>query len=122
MEDCPYKWPEKKFKRNHSFFYGIGSWLSTRFIPKKGFSHCTSNTLLKLWVENSVSAIKHLGNGIKSCFEVFLSIDQANPVAYSCSFTLHTSYIKLACLIYGDGGETKQMTINTHYHYFCANL
>ena len=47
---------------------------------------------IKIWIENSVSAIKHLGNDKKSCFGVLFRIAQANRVAYSCSFTLHTSY------------------------------
>ena len=48
-----------------------------------------------IWVENSVFAIQHGGNK-----KSFLQCFPPSPVtklfvfAYSCSFTLHTSYIK----------------------------
>ena len=47
--------------------------------------------LIKIWVENAVSTIQHIGNG-KSFLGVLFPIDQANPFAYSCSFIKHTPY------------------------------
>ena len=59
-------------------------------LSTKGFEHWT-NTDLKIWVKSSVSAIQYKGNS-KSLTRGFPLIDQANPFAYSCSFTLQKSF------------------------------
>ena len=64
----------------------------------------------QIWVENSVSAIQHKGNGKR--FLRCSPIDQANFFAYSCSFTIHSLYT-----IKGGGGcqnAQKQIIINAN--------
>ena len=57
------------------------------------------STDLELWVENSVFTIQHIGN--RKVFKVPPPPrDKAKSFAYSCSFTLHTTY-KMACLVAG---------------------
>ena len=46
---------------------------------------------LKIWIENTVFAIQHIGNR-KSLLKWFPPRDQTIPLAYSGSFTFHTSY------------------------------
>ena len=64
----------------------------------------------KIWVENTVFAIQHIGNR-KSFTEVLPPPppppprDQTIPFAYSCSFTFHTSYKNH---MIGHGGERCQ--------------
>ena len=64
---------------------------------------------LKILVENSVSAIQHIGN--RKGFEVLSPIDQAYPFAYSFSFTLNTS-CKMACVIKGGGCKCSKTNYN----------
>ena len=65
---------------------------STLDLSTKAAFHWTSTTW-KIWVENSVFAIKHIENR-KRFTEVLPTParGQTNPFAYSCSFTFHTSY------------------------------
>ena len=58
--------------------------------------------LLKIWVENTVFAIQHIGNR-KSFTEVLSPRDQTNPFAYRCGFTFSTSY-KNGMIGHGGGG------------------
>ena len=58
--------------------------------------------LKKIWVENTVFAIQHIGNR-KSFTEVLSPRDQTNPFTYSCGFTFDTSY-KNGMIGHGGGG------------------
>ena len=77
------------------------------------FSHWTSNNW-KIWVENSVFAIQHIENrkSLLKCFPPPPPRDQTNPFAYSCSFTLHTSY-KNGMIGHRGGGNAVKMLKNT---------
>ena len=60
-------------------------------IITKGFSHYRQVLIKFLWIENSVSAIHHIGNREKK-MRCFPPSGQAKVFAYSCRLTLHTSY------------------------------
>ena len=47
---------------------------------------------LKIWIENTVIAIQHIGNRKKVLLKHFSPCNQTNYFAYSCNFTIHTSY------------------------------
>ena len=73
---------------------------------------------LKIWVENTVCAIQHIGNR-KSFTKVLSPSDQTIPFAFSCSYTFHTSYRNSMIGGGGGGGERcqnaqKQLIIKTY--------
>ena len=79
---------------------------STLDLSTKALFSLDKYKLKKKWVENSVFAIQHIENR-KSFTEVLSPPpppprDQTNPLAYSCSFTFHTSYKNG---VFGHGGE-----------------
>ena len=82
-------------------------------IRKKGFSHWTS-TVLKLWVENAVSAIQHTGNK-KRFFEVVPQLIKL--ILLQTIVALHnTKHVQMACLIKGGmlSQCLKQIIIKAH--------
>ena len=90
-EVLPIKMTREKFQRKLYFFYEKDSRFNPRLISTKPFSHWTS-TNWKIWVENSVFAIQNIENRKKLYWSAPPPRDQTNPLAYSCSFTFHTSY------------------------------
>ena len=63
MKDCPLKWPEKSFKENNNFSLKKDSRFSPRIIRKSALKNFSFDKYqLKNRVENSVSAIQHIGN------------------------------------------------------------
>ena len=72
--------------------------------PQKAY-HIGQNRL-KIYVENSVSAIQHMES--RNLI--------ANPFAYSCSFTLHTSYQNGMFGQRGRGGCQNAQTIVIKAH------
>ena len=66
--------------------------------PQKCFYGTTSNEL-EIWVENTISPIKLIGNR-KIFFEMCSPRDQTNPFAYKCVLPLQTSYIN-GMLVHG---------------------
>ena len=71
---------------------------------------------LKIWVENSVSAIQHIGNRKRLWGASPPPPDQAYPFAYSCSFTLHTSYKNVMLDQRGEGCQNAQRQIIIKAH------
>ena len=65
---------------------------------------------MKNMVENSVFAIQHIENR-KRFTEVLSPRDQTNPLAYSCSFTFHTSYKNGMIGHWGNAVETRKNTL-----------
>ena len=81
-ERLPIKLPHRVSTKT-IFFRGKGSWFS----PRKAFT--LDKYRLKIWVENSVSSIQHIGNRkrLQVLYPLSPPPDHSNHLAYSCSFT-----------------------------------
>ena len=99
MKDCPLKWSKKSFKENDMFFHEKDSKLSSRIVLETTEKYGLKTLLL-------------LFNIIEIYFLYWSAppppspCDQTDPLPYSCSFTLHTSF-KIAWLV--GGGKAVKM-------------
>ena len=105
----------EKFQRKQFFFYEKDSRFIPRFIHKSSFlirqvpiEKYGLKTLFLLFI------IYEIENVLLKCFPTPPPRDQTNPFAYSCSFTIHTSY-KNGMFGHGGGGEVVEMLKTLYY-------
>ena len=107
-EGLPVKMVREKVQRKWLFLHEktVGSTLL--LFSKVFFS--LDKYQLKIWIENSVFAIRHTGYR-KTFTEVILPSDQTKPFAHSWSFNFHTSY-KNGMIGHGGRGAVKMIKNN----------
>ena len=97
MKDCSYKWTVKSYKESY-IFHGKVSKLSPRIIRIRGFL-IGREPIKKIWVQNFVFAIQHIGENLK----LFIPRDQAN-LLHIVVVLYYTHHVKMACLVTGMEG------------------
>ena len=109
------KWPKKSFKENNIYSMKKILILTLELYEQVFFT--LDRYLLKIWVENTVFAIQHIGNR-KSFTEVLPPhpppCDQTNPFTYSCGFTFNTSYNNTE-LVTGGGGRERCQNVKKQF-------
>ena len=97
MKDCLQKWSDNTFKVKKQ---KEGSALK---LSKKGIFSLNQFVINKILVENSVSAIQHMGKR-KFILRPPPLLTKLNVFFYSCSFILYTYHLKKNSLGQKDGG------------------
>ena len=105
----PIKRPEKSFKEM-IFVYEKDSSFNPRIIHKSRF--LIGQVTIEKYGLKTLFLLFNIEKIEKSFTEVLSPRDQTNPFAYSCSFTLHTSY-KNGMIGHGGGGDAVKMHKHT---------
>ena len=102
-EGLPIKMSRKKFQRKFYFFYEKDRRFNPRLIHKSRF--LIGQVPIEKYGLKTPVLLFNVEKIEKVLLRCFPPRDQTNPFAYSCSFTLHTSYKNG---MFGHGGERCQ--------------